>query len=341
MENLDERIANIQLKISDDISQEHIEILRKYWEFDEDFKLVNQPTPMRKAIGMSQKELIDLVVAHSSMSFYLFCPDCNSMELQNPNSQTQFRGCVSILKKSYYRFKCKHCQSLLFKQQEQQKILQEEERKRELKEKLKEYHLAIDERAWQNLSAFENGVLKHAIQLNDIAELKKYYFGKGMQSYKMMFTALRILEAEKLVFLTMDNWNKNYIENYQYLPRLSAEYEFVQSNEQQNNTGSSVQMNNETKEIKFKLTVNKSQVHSDSPAHAGTVTFKEKIVIEPGEEYVFGLWNRSNEDLYLTMVPLENMENLPVQKRLQSLPIPIRKGVEDFLNSIGKGLWLE
>ena len=41
------------------------------------------------------------------------------------------------------------------------------------------------------------------------------------------------------------------------------------------------------------------------------------------------------------MTPLDKMGKLPIQKRLHSLPIPIRKGVEDFLNSIGKGLWLE
>lgn len=341
MDNIDEIIANIQVKISNDISEEKIEILKKYWEYDENLKLVNQPTQLRKAMGMSQKDLIDLVVDHSAMSFYRFCPECNSMELQNPKSQTQFRGCVSSLKNSYYHFRCMHCKELILEQQEQKKLLQEVERQEELKEKLKAYNVAINEKAWRNLSDFENDVLKHAIQLNDIGELKKYYYGKGLQDYKMLFTALRILEAEKLVFLTTDNRNKNFIENYQYLPRLSAEYEFKQNKEEHTNKGSSVQINNETKEIKFKLTVNKNQVHPDSPAHAGTVTFKEKIVIEPGEEYVFGLWNRANEELYLTMVPLEKIENLPVQKRLQSYPMHIRKGIEDFLNSFGGGLRLE
>lgn len=338
---IQEKIANIQLKISNDISEEKIELLKKYWEYDENFNLVNQPTPLRDAMGMSQKDLLDLVAEHSTMSFYQFCRECNSMELQNPNSQTQFRSCVSSLKRFYDHFMCEYCKKLKSQQIEQQNQIELEKKEHERKEKIKKYHVAISEKVWRNLSAFENGVLKHAIQLNGIAELKQYYFGKGMQAYKMMFTALRILEAEKLVFLTMDNRNKNFIKNYQYLPRLSAEYEFEQNKEQQTNKGSSVQMNNETNEIKFKLTVNKNQVHPDSPAHAGTVTFKEKIVIEPGEEYVFGLWNRANEELYLTMVPLEKMENLPIQKRLQSYPIPIRKGIEDFLNSIGKGLWLE
>ncbi len=58
-----------------------------------------------------------------------------------------------------------------------------------------------------------------------------------------------------------------------------------------------MQFDNQTNEIKFKITTNKYQKHPDSLAHAGTVTFKEKTIIEPDVKYIFGLWNRSNEEL--------------------------------------------
>ena len=55
-------------------------------------------------------------------------------------------------------------------------------------------------------------------------------------------------------------------------------------------------IDSETNELKFKLTINENQYHPDSPLHAGTVTFKERIVIEPGVEYIFGLWKSSQRE---------------------------------------------
>jgi len=92
----------------------------------------------------------------------------------------------------------------------------------------------------------------------------------------------------------------------------------------------------ETNTIKLKLTINEYQNHPDSPKFLGIVKFKERIVIEPDVEYIFGHWQRANENLHLSLTPLENMEKLPTQKRVSKLPISIRKVVTDFLNNRGE-----
>jgi hypothetical protein len=101
---------------------------------------------------------------------------------------------------------------------------------------------------------------------------------------------------------------------------------------------SSVEIDTETNEIKFKLTINENQQHPDQPLHAGTVTFKERIVIEPGVEYIFGQWQRAKKNLYLTMIPIDNLEKTPTQNRISKLPISLQKGITDILNNIGKKL---
>ena len=112
MDKIEDKIANIQLEISDDILEEHIELLKKYWAFDDDLKFVNQPTRLRKELVMTQKNLNDLVQEHSCMSFYLFCNSYNSMEYQEVKSQTQFRSSISYLKKYNSSHSCNHCYKL-------------------------------------------------------------------------------------------------------------------------------------------------------------------------------------------------------------------------------------
>ena len=57
---------------------------------------------------------------------------------------------------------------------------------------------------------------------------------------------------------------------------------------------------------------------------------------KPGVEYIFGQWQRAKQNLYLTMMPIDNLEKSPTQKRVSKLPISVKKGVTDFLNNIGK-----
>ena len=56
-------------------------------------------------------------------------------------------------------------------------------------------------------------------------------------------------------------------------------------------------------------------------------SFKERIVIEPGVEYIFGQWQRAKRNLYLTMIPIANLEKTPTQRRVSKLPISVKKGV--------------
>ena len=149
----------------------------------------------------------------------------------------------------------------------------------------------------------------------------------------MFIRALEKIEEQNLIFLVRDAV-KNHVVDIQFLKRLrECREEIIFKHKMPE---SSVEIDNETNELKFKLTINENQNHPDSPLHAGTVTFKERIIIEPGVEYIFGVWPRAKENLYLTMTPIENLEKLPSQKRIREKPISLQKGITDFLNNLGK-----
>jgi hypothetical protein len=38
------------------------------------------------------------------------------------------------------------------------------------------------------------------------------------------------------------------------------------------------------------------------------------------------------------MTPLENLEKLPIQKRISDQPISLQKGIQDFLKNLGQNL---
>ena len=157
----------------------------------------------------------------------------------------------------------------------------------------------------------------------------------GQSQFIRFIKALENIANQNLLLLERDR-RTNYIVGFQKLERLSdfSEEIFVQEEVSE----SSVEVDSETNELKFKLVINKNQYHPDSPTHAGTFTLKERIVLEPDVEYIYGFWPRANECLYVTMTPLKNLEKLPTQKRISDYPISLQTGIQDFLRNLGKKL---
>ena len=68
------------------------------------------------------------------------------------------------------------------------------------------------------------------------------------------------------------------------------------------------------------------------------ISFKEQIVLKPNVEYIFGQWERANDNLFLTIIPTSEFEKRPSQKSISKLPKLIKHGVHEFLNNIGYNL---
>lgn len=326
MEDQSTKIANLKVFISENCSQTEKEIINYYWEFKEN-EILHYPKQVASTFGIGLTELKKIIGAHSELSFDFLCEHCNRYEMQTINSITRYIEIIKVKRQrnSHSGFKCAHC-----KQLEEKKLIQE---KKEAQKKLKQkFEQAIETKNWNNLTNFEREVLFSSLGMNFSELGKKYWDQLGKESYIRLIRALEKIANENLILL-FRNGPHNYIYAYEHLSYLT---EFKgEIKPPKKIRPSHVQNDVDTNELKFKLTINENQHHPDSPLHAGTVTFKERIVIEPGVEYIFGLWNRANENLYLTMTPLENLEKTPQTKRISSQPKSIRQVMIDYLNSLG------
>mgnify|MGYP006094420071 CR=1 FL=1 len=331
MGNQYENIANIQIEFTNNCSEEHKEIIKQYWEFRGSI-FINKPGKLKDKCDLTQTELSKLVVENSTTSFYLYCESCNSYERQYVTSQTGFRQALSNYNGRYFQsFKCDYCET---KQKEQAKI----ERNRKHNELVENLNLAIKNKNWKNLSNFDKAFLIHCLEMNFL-QLKKYYGNLlGQSQYIKFIKALERIEHQNLLVLERDSLN-NYIVGYKYLMNLNEYKDEINFKEEQSE--STATMYSDSKTLKFKLTINEFQHHQDSPLYAGTLNFKEKIVIDPDVNYVFGMWQGANESLYLTLTPQEDMDKLPEQKRIPSSPIPIQQGITDFLKNMGENIKFE
>jgi hypothetical protein len=326
MENNFEKIANIQLHFSNNCSEENKKILELYWEMEsKDFK--NPPSLVRKEFNITQGELNKLNATNAALSLYLLCNNCCSYEKHITTSQSAYKNILSTHRNRYsHPFNCDHCKK------EHQKNLQLEfiRKEKELSEQL---NTAIDNKNWENLTNFEKGILGNCLEMN-FNQLKHHY-GRllGQGNFYKLIRALEAIENQYLIKLNREPYN-HYIKNYHIENRLREYKEKIVLVDKV--PESSVEFNTETNELKFKLTINENQQHPDQPTHAGTVTFKERIVIKPGVEYIFGQWQRANNSLYLTMMPIDKLKKTANQKRIYKQPIPIRKGITDFLNNMGE-----
>lgn len=326
METTNNKIINLKVKISENCTEKEIEIIKQYWELEE-MKFVNMPKQIIQKFELSQSELSKLIASCSKLSFYVPCNNCNSYENHKAKSKTQF---IDLIKKtgtrSFSLFKCNHCT-----QQELKKLNLEKANKQ--KELIQKFENAINDKNWRNLTKFERGILVDCLSMN-FKELTKNYGNKlGQSQFILLVRALENIENQNLLFLIRDP-RTNYIIDFQKSKRLSDYSEDISIQEEIKE--SSVEVDSETNELKFKLLINKNQHHPDSPLYAGTVIFKERVVIEPGVEYIYGLWQRAKDNLYITMTPLENLEKLPIQKRISDQPISLQEGIQNFLNNLGK-----
>ncbi|MDD7915480.1 hypothetical protein [Polaribacter ponticola] len=322
MENQHKKIANLQLHISENCSDLEKEILTAYWEIENN-EFVNSVKYIRETFNINQSNLLNLY-QYAKISLYLHCEQCNSYEKNSARSQSAFKDHLrKVKRKRHYDFKCDHCIETL----KQEELLEEKAKHEALITRLKQ---AILNKNWNNLNNFEKSVLKNCLQMS-FYKLKRHYgkiLGKG--KFINLINALDQIEQQNLIVLERDY--RNYILNFQYLEVLKQSLDDIIITKNLNE--SSLQQNKETNELKFKLLINSEKHHPDSPLYAGTIVFKERIVIEPNIEYTFGQWERANDQLYLTMIPTSEIEKAPEVKSLFKQPRHIKNHIEDYFKHI-------
>lgn len=339
MENLNDKIVKIELEITDSCTNDQREIINDYWAFNEhNYELNKLPSQITMKYRISQKELNDTVATLSDINLYIRCDYCDTVERNTFTSQKGFRRAIAQLKKLRGdKYKCGNCQAIEEAKIKNHKESESKERAdkhyKMLVQKKNQLEKAVDRKKWKNLSEFENVVLKNAILLNNFEELKNYYLNLGIQSYKKMFSVLRILEAEGLLVLEFDEWDKTKIVKYEIYGRLRKNYEYQPKLQNVENVIAKSETNSSQNKLELTLSATMNQYHPDCPPLGATFSVDDKVVFKPGEQYSCNLFNELNGGVTIKISKVRDIKELPTHIRLHALPTELRKQVEDYLRS--------
>lgn len=319
-------IQNVELTFTDSCIEEHKELIKFYWKFKPDIlEFDNTPTYVKNKYKIqSLTKLSQMVASGSRLTFYLHCVHCNSYEENDASSHTNFK---TITKKSNYGkagFKCGYC-----KNRETKEIKKQESRK--IAATIERLEKAVDIKQWESLTDFQYELLNRCLT-TDFNKIKRHYWNElGKNQYPRLFKELQTL-ADLDLLIVHRNASDDRVSNYQYCSRLLNEFVYVPRMTNTNNEFKAI--NGTTNQLKFRLTLNKGSHHPDSPKYAGIITFKERIVIEPNVEYTFAQWERAGDNLYLTLIPTEEVYPAPNQLPISKLPTSLQDGIQSFLRSI-------
>lgn len=339
MEDLNDKIVKVELEITDNCTNDQREIIEDYWAFNEhNYELNKLPSQITMKYRISQKELNDTVATLSDINLYIRCDYCNTVECNTFTSQSGYRNAMTHLKKLRGdKYQCENCQTIEeAKIKNQRKAGSKEKADKHYKmltEKRNQLDKAVDRKKWKNLSEFENVVLKNAILLNNFDELKKYYLNLGIQSYKKMFSVLRILEAEGLLVLEFDEWDKTKIVKYGVYGKLRKNYEYQPKLQNVENVIVKSETSSSQNKLELTLSATMNQYHPDCPPMGATFSVEDKVVFKPGEQYSCNLYNELNGGISLKISRVKDIKELPTHIRLDALPAELRKQVEDYLRS--------
>jgi len=344
MENLPIKILDVEF--AKNCPSEFIEPAKCYFELNDQLQFVNKTGFVQDKYGIDYKGM-QALRNNASLKYKMLCDDCDSWKTQTASSHQQFQKILRHLKRYNLMARCQECDDLYRKKQseiskkfalERKKIQEKEHQKR-----IQKLNSAVNDKAWRKLSTFQFKVLKDCLTFDSFDELKQFYWYNNptKSGYKKFFKALQMLASKDLIITeTKFDHQRGYniITNFKYLDRLKREFEYnfeLEDNSEDKNNSKQKSKNKDcTNNLKLRLTINDYNHHPDSPLYAGTIRFKEKIVINPNVDYTFAQWERHNDELYFTLVPTSEIEKLPVQKKLSQEPKAVQEHITNFLNNI-------
>ena len=336
MKILQNKIANIKIITDDNCSDFEREIIQLYWKLNSKYLFTETVKNIKSTYDLTNSELDKLVSTKSTFNANVFCRTCKTVKLNQFKNRSSFAKVLRILKSKETTFKCNQCTEA------QMKVKENETSIREIKEK--EYQVivfakAIEEENWLKLNKFCQAVLKSCIDFNDFENLKKYYKQRLSESnYPNLFDALKQLELESLVKLSYSD--NEYISDYWLHPNIyDLDFKMTSSDSNKNNPiVDEFNQISHKKELKFRLTVNDISNLPNKPKFAGTIKFPKSIILNTDIKYTFGMWHRENDQMYLTIIPTDNIVNSPIQKNLSEEPKHIQEAINNYFSQVAKNL---
>lgn len=203
----------IETVINEDIENDTIIILHKYWAFDNSM-FQNTPTQLKQENQIAQHRLNQLVQFSKATIIFGECRECKELIKIQVKNQTEAK---QKIENCYYHFFCIDCKD---KQKIQLKGLSSTEAKKH--KMLHSLHFKI----WERLDEFELSILKEVVQLNTWNEI----YNKLVKSnFEIVYEVIEKLDKIHLVEIYRDAFTEKIRELY-FLPELINALNVIQNN---------------------------------------------------------------------------------------------------------------
>ncbi len=285
-----------------------ISIINEYWEIA-DNKFINLPNSIEAKYDIDRQTLLNIIQKNSALKLFANCVSCEVVISDFAKSQSGFKSklrCLSVLK-------CIGC-----RQKENDRIIElQEKQDNYIKNRMLK---AITEQRWEQLNNMEFNILKAMLQFPDFKSFTKSEHSK----YEKKFFWRTIFHLEGLFLIHLKKSETGFVIGYKTLLELKKRI-------------GELNIKNEhvlLDKLNFRLVKNKIFNEFDESEFSGIITFNQEIILKPNTKYSYGVWNKANGDMHISIIPLNELESKPKQHSLSNEPIHIQEALREYYKYI-------
>jgi len=299
------------LEVDSSTENQFLSIINEYWEIVGN-KFVNLPSSIEIKYDIDRQILLDIIQKNSVLKLFANCINCEVTISGFTKSQSDFKSKL----RSFDTLKCTDC-----KQKESVRVI-------ELQKKQDNYVknrmlLAITEQRWEQLNEMEFNILKSMLQFQDFKAFTKSEHPK----YEKKFFWRTIFHLEGLFLIYLKKSETGFIIGYKTLFELKERIGELKIKKVKTEHVILDKLN-------FRLVKNKIFNEFDESEFSGIITFNQEIILKPNTKYSYGVWNKLNGDMHISIIPLNELESKPKQHSLSNEPIHIQEALREYYKYI-------
>jgi len=311
------KIINYKILFSDDCTPEYKNSIIEYWKLQNNL-FVNKPSDLATELDLEAHQLSKIVAELSTLEFEILCEMCKKINTISVKSQASFNNIKSKIKKEHPYI----CDTCAFDIRQAELLAIEKEKLK----KIEKQKSAIENKSWKSLKYFEQKVLHNILHTKNIKMLLKLY--KDTPNSIIWNAIYKIRDVDLIELHQFSEGSSVY--------KITHHNDLKGSFAIEEPAKPKATYDVQTNELKFRLTKNEFPKDIDSPIYSGILNFPNEITLQANIDYIFGGWRRSNNELYLTITPIDQLYKAPQQKLISKQPQHIQESIQKFLKQLNK-----
>lgn len=297
------REVSYTVVIKNDPDKAALHLIDLYWKFKEG-EFTNKPTQLSKENNLTLHELFLIIKENSIVNLERNCGNCNKLNEVAVTSQSHFMG---TLRNSPL---CEECNT-------KQRLKWEETERKVIEIRRKNHELAQQKIERQGKFNWALNRYKETRFTDEQAKFMIHFMDTCPEKISLSFYSENYVVFYKFQLLDLIKIEENLAEKFVAIYYPVKLREILENHINRAHSESENQTYKSWSRLSFHLEKNKSYRNSNTPRFSGTIIFKEDIVIKKGTKCLYGVWDRDNDDAWLTLTPTSDIivaKNKPIHK---------------------------